>query len=206
MSKFAILLNGDIVVTQRLLDQVSDCEIIAADSGIRNAEALGLNVDLWVGDFDSTSAADYEKYKTVSREAWSEDKDLTDGEIALAAAVRRNASSIVVVGAFGGRIAHIASNMHLGFGFDGQMILTSGEEEAMPVKNTVTPDWPGDINFSILAFDDLEGVSITGAKWPLDNVTVPAGSGWTISNVVSQNLEVSVKSGRALLVGELSEK
>ena len=205
MSKFAILLNGEITVTERLLAQVDGCEVIAADSGIRNAEALGLNVDLWVGDFDSTTPAEYEKYKNASRETWPEDKDLTDGEIALAAAVKRGATSIVLVGAFGGRIAHVTSNMLLGFQFDGQTVLTSGLEEGLPIDDTIMPDWPGDTIFSILAFDDLKGVSIRGAKWPLDDVSVPAGSSRTLSNVVAGQLQVTVKTGRALLVAELED-
>lgn len=204
MSKFAILLNGDIVVTERLLDQVSGCTVIAADSGIRNAKALGLDIDLWVGDFDSASAHHFDIYKDAARENWPQDKDLTDGEIALNAAVRRGARSILLVGAFGGRISHVTSTMLLSFGFKGEIVLTSGKEEAIPIRGTVNPDWPVDTVFSVLAFDDLKGVSISGAKWPLEDATVRAGLGWTLSNVVCGDFRVSLESGRALLVGEIT--
>ncbi|MCB1719598.1 MAG: thiamine diphosphokinase, partial [Candidatus Competibacteraceae bacterium] len=51
MSHFVILLGGDLSPTPRLRDQVAGARAIAADSGIRHAEALGLDPELWTGDF-----------------------------------------------------------------------------------------------------------------------------------------------------------
>lgn len=56
MSTFVILLGGDLVVTDRLKRQIAGARILAADSGIRHAAALGVEPELWLGDFDSASA------------------------------------------------------------------------------------------------------------------------------------------------------
>lgn len=56
MSTFVILLGGDLVVTDRLKRQIAGARILAADSGIRHAAALSVEPELWLGDFDSTSA------------------------------------------------------------------------------------------------------------------------------------------------------
>ena len=83
MSKFTILLGGDVTPTDRLRKQVAGSRVIAADSGIAHAPALGLSPELWVGDFDS-SGSDLERmFAHVPRHVFPPPKDSTDGEIAL---------------------------------------------------------------------------------------------------------------------------
>ncbi len=203
MGRFAILLGGEVEPTDRLRTQLSGRTIIAADSGIEHARLLGLEVHLWVGDFDSASEASQKEFAHVPREEWSSDKDMSDGEIAIDAALGQGASSILLVGAFGGRADFTVNHLLASFSMPGEVILTSGTEEALPLRGETTPDWSQGTVFSILAFDDLEGVTIKGARWPLDNVSVRSGASHTISNEVAGALSVSVKSGRAMLVGSL---
>jgi len=56
MSRFTLLLGGDLVRTPLLDRQVAGSRVIAADSGIRHAESLGVTPEMWVGDFDSAPA------------------------------------------------------------------------------------------------------------------------------------------------------
>jgi thiamine pyrophosphokinase len=49
-------------------------------------------------------------------------------------------------------------------------------------------------------------LSIKNAEWPLDNVTLPFGSSWTVSNIVRGTLCVSVRSGLAILVANFGEE
>lgn len=204
MSKFVILLGGDISPTDRLKQQVQGGQVIAADSGIRHARALGLEVGLWVGDFDSASKTDVERFETVKREPWDADKDLTDGEIAISRALEAGASSLLLVGAMGGRTDHATAHLLKSFSLPARVLLTSGLEEGIPLSEPQEIDWPTGIVFSILAFDDLKGVSIKGARWPLDNADIPFGAGITLSNEVNGKLQISVASGRALAIANLS--
>lgn len=205
MSRFTILLGGDLVRTPRLAAQAVGTRLVAADSGIRHADTLGLTPELWVGDFDSVSEAMAATYPETPREVFAKDKDKTDGELAIEAALARGATSLLLAGAFGGPRAdhaHLHLAMAIRLSEAGiKTILTSGLQEG----RALLPGWSrfdydrGTL-FSILAFGDLTGLSVTGARWPLDRVTVPFGSSLTISNEVTRELTIELGSGRALVL------
>ena len=65
MTRFAILLGGDMTPTARLRGQIKGARIIAADSGMMHAAALGVVPELWVGDFDSAGSELTMQYREV---------------------------------------------------------------------------------------------------------------------------------------------
>src|SRR5688572_29978445 len=90
--------------------------VVAADGGARHAPALGLRVDRWVGDGDSTSPAELEALEAggATIERSDVDKDESDTELALLAALAAGAGRISLVGALGGvRIDHALANLAL---------------------------------------------------------------------------------------------
>ena len=204
MSRFVILLGGDLVLTPRLQDQVSGARAIAADSGMAHAELLGLDVELWVGDFDSTGKELASRYKAVERQTHSPDKNATDGELAVAEALRRGAGEIVFVGAFGGQSDHMLGHAGLALRLakDGyQTFLTSGREEAYPVlPGNRTIDLPPGARFSIIPFTNLEGLDLENVRWPLIARDVPLGSTLTISNVALGPFTIGLRGGYGLAV------
>src|SRR3954451_14227603 len=74
--------------------------VIAADSGVDLALALGLHIDRAIGDFDSVSAAGLATAEaagaTIERHPTA--KDATDLELALDAAIALQPSHILVIG------------------------------------------------------------------------------------------------------------
>ncbi len=205
MSTFTILLGGDLAATPRLMGRIAGTRVIAADSGMAHAAMLGVTPELWIGDFDSADAALFDRYAQVERKAFPAEKDMTDGELALAEAVRRGATSFIMAGAFGGPRAdhaflHLAAALSVAeTGLD--VLATDGRQEARAVligENAY--DWPAGTLFSILPFTDLSGLTIRGAKWPLGDVEVAFGSSLTMSNVVAGPLTVTLRSGRALIL------
>lgn len=205
MSRFVILLGGDLEPTDRLSAQIAGARVIAADSGIRHASTLGLVPELWTGDFDSVDDTLRERFADIPASVFPADKDMTDGEIAVDAAVARGAGSIVMVGAFGGRRAdhaflHMTAAIRLAEG-GMPVLLTSGSQEGRPLlPGDLSLDYPDGTIFSILAFTRLSGLDVRGAKWPLHQAVVHFGSSLTLSNAVRGRLAISLGEGRAMLV------
>ncbi len=204
MTRFAILLGGDLTVTPRLRAQIRGARVIAADSGMMHAAALKLVPELWVGDFDSAGSELTMQYRDVPRETFPAEKDATDGAIAVAEAIARGATEIVLLGGLGGQTDHTA-------GLLGQSIeiarggraclLTSGTEEAWPlIPGRMTVDLPADTRLSIIAFTDLHGLDLDGVKWPLAKRDVPVGSTLTLSNIALGPVAIALSSGHGVAI------
>lgn len=205
MSTFVIFLGGDLVRTPRLDAALRGARVIAADSGIRHAEMLGLTPELWIGDFDSIGEIDIDIHADVPKEVFPAEKDSTDGELAAEAAIARGATALVLAGAFGGPRAdhaflHMTAAIRLAEG-GLPVLLTSGLQEGTPLLPGRSEFGYSDGTlFSILAFSSLKGLSVAGAKWPLEDVQIAFGSSLTMSNEVRGNLHVTLREGRALLL------
>lgn len=205
MSTFVILLGGHLTLTERLEQQLAGARFIAADSGIGHAEALGVMPELWMGDFDSAPEEFPERFNAVEKVIYPKEKDLTDGEIAANRAIRLGARRLILAGAFGGQrsdhgMLHLAAAFALRSRVD-EVLLTSGTEEAVPLVagEELHADYPPGTLFSILAWSDLKGLTLKGARWPLESRDVEFGSSLTLSNEVDDKLSVQYRSGRALL-------
>ncbi|MGF9565820.1 thiamine diphosphokinase [Neorhizobium sp. JUb45] len=202
---FTILLGGPLTVTERLTQALAGSRSIAADSGMRHAAALGLQPELWVGDFDSSDAGLQQQWPDVERQSYPPAKNETDGEIATGEAIARGAKRLILAGALGGErsdhaLQHLLHAVRLAEeGFD--ILLTSGEEEAVPLlPGTITLDLPGNSLFSVLGFSDLEGLDIRNVRYPVTDFSLPFGSSRTVSNVAEGTVEFSLQRGRAIVL------
>jgi thiamine pyrophosphokinase len=204
MTKFAVLLGGDVTPTPRLTSQLSGARVIAADSGMRHAAALGLKPELWLGDFDSAGEALIAANPDVPRQTFPTAKDATDGELAVREALDRGAAEIVLVGAFGGQLDHALSHLAQLVALAEQNVkvfATSGDEEAWPLVKQVSL-WQiarGTV-LSVVGLTALKGLSISGVRWPLQTRDVPLGSTLTVSNEVAGDVAISLEQGRAAVL------
>jgi thiamine pyrophosphokinase len=185
--------------------------VVAADSGVDTALALGLQVDLVVGDLDSVSAAGLEAAVAAGAEVerFPVDKDATDLALALDAAARLlgGAGPVVVVGGGGGRLDHLlagalalADPAHAGLRLTAHL----GDATVHVVHGGVTAelDAPAGTLLSILPVGGpAGGVTALGVAWPLAGATLAPGTTWGVSNVVTEPpAVVSVATGTALVV------
>ncbi|WP_417436198.1 thiamine diphosphokinase [Hoeflea sp.] len=204
-STFAVLLGGALEIDDRVLALMQGARVIAADGGMRHAQALGVPPEVWVGDFDSTPEGLSEFHAATPRMPFPAEKNFTDGELAIEEAIERGATRLVLIGSFGGErtdhaLSHLLQAVTLAErGLD--VVLTSGLEEAVPLlPGSRDLDLPAGSLFSVVAFTALNGLSLSGAKYPLDNADIAFGASRTISNVAEGRLTASLVSGRALIV------
>jgi thiamine pyrophosphokinase len=205
MTDFAILLGGRLVRTDRLMKQILGARFIAADGGMVHADALDVTPESWVGDFDSTPDALMARYANILRETHPAEKNLTDGELAVSMALAAGATRLVFVGAMGGErtdhgMAHLVHALALAERLR-DVLLTSGDEEAYPLlPGTRRLDLPPGSLFSIIGFSALEGLTITGARYPLHDFALPFGSSRTLSNVAEGAITLRLAAGRAIVL------
>lgn len=196
-----LLVGGRLVTTPALALLPRPQVVVAADGGARHAAALGIQVDVWVGDFDSSEGVEVD----APREIYPTAKDETDAELAVRLALERGATELVFLGAFGGRFDHTAALMlgSVRLARTGLSItLSSGDEWAWPLlpDMPLALEFPPGVTLSVVACTDLTGLSLSGVRWPLNGATVPLGSGWPISNETAGGLvRAELQGGYALV-------
>ena len=183
--------------------------VVAADGGALGAERLGFPIDLVVGDGDSLVESDLERLATAGVEVRRSpaDKDESDTELAVLAAIERGAAWIVIVGALGGqRVDHAIANVSLlalrALGDRPCSIL----DETARIRLLAGPcemdiEGPPGGLVSLLPLGDVDGVTTEGFVYPLHDERLPMGPARGLSNVrTTSRSRIAVRSGRLLLV------
>ncbi len=187
--------------------------VIAADSGLDHAASLGIGVDLLVGDLDSVTreglATAREAGTTI--EQHQPDKDATDLELSLAAAVRHGAARIVVLGGGGGRIDHLLANATLlaspGWAeIDVEWMVDSAHIIAIRHQATVHGA-PGDILTLLAVGEPADGVTTDGLRYELSDAVLLASSTRGVSNeLTAETATVGVRNGVLLAIHQPAEQ
>jgi thiamine pyrophosphokinase len=187
--------------------------VIAADAGARRAEALGVLPDLVVGDADSLTEGEVARLggMGVPVERASVDKDESDTELAILAALERGASEIRLVGALGGsRVEHTVANLLLLAhpALDGtDMAILAGPSDLRRMGTQTGPGAievvgsPGDF-VSLLPLDTVvEEVRTQGLRYPLHGESLHPGPARGLSNeLLGTSARVTTGRGRLLVI------
>ena len=90
-------------------------DVVAADSGLHVAGSIGVQVNHLVGDLDSADPAEIDTAVAAgtSVDRYPVEKDATDLELALEAAIDRGAQHVVLVDGGGDRLDHLLGNLLL---------------------------------------------------------------------------------------------
>lgn len=185
--KAVILAGGDLVPAPYLRELTAGAGlVVAADSGLRHAEPLGLEPQVVVGDFDSVSTEVLARYPQLPRHSHPVDKDLLDLELAIALATARGATELVVVGAFGSRLDQTLAAILIGARLvrEGMPVsLHDGERDAYFVSagRSFSLSLPSGTTFSLLALQEAR-CTVTGAAYQLDDATLRFGVGLGLAN------------------------
>ncbi len=180
--------------------------VIAADRGLEHARALGLDVNLAVGDFDSASADAVAAAQAAGTgiERHPVDKDATDLELALDAALALAPAQILVLGGDEGRLDHLLS-MLLVLGLpryaEVQIDARIGRARVHVIRGErVLEGIPGEL-ISIFALHGRADVRTQGLSYALAGETLEPGSSLGVSNTFATEVaRIVVERGVALAV------
>jgi thiamine pyrophosphokinase len=184
--------------------------VIAADGGARHATALGLRLDRWVGDGDSIDPADLTALAVagVRIDQVPREKDASDTELAVLAAVEAGAAEVSIIGGLGGaRIDHALTNVALLAhpALEGRAVRLYDERGAR-----LSLVWgPGEASLDGHV-DDLVtlvpvggpavGVTTSELRYPLLDEILEPGSSRGLSNArTAPRAGVSLREGRLLV-------
>jgi len=207
-NKILIITGGQIedqFLTELILSQQYSM-VIAADHGLTAADRLDISLDFIVGDFDSVEEPVIAKYREKSTpiETFPTEKDKTDTEIAIEFALMHNPTGIDIVGATGSRLDHVLANIHLlmlpmQVGVTASILDPKNKIYLKKESFQVHKDKQYGNYVSLLPFTEkVTGLTLKGFKYPLDNVTLIAGSSLGISNEMKEE-EARVEFSQGIL-------
>jgi thiamine pyrophosphokinase len=177
--------------------------VIAADSGLRTALRWGHTPSLVVGDLDSVNDVELQSVGNVQR--FPPEKDATDFELAVDAALSAHATSITVVGSMYGRADHAISVMlGLASGYLKDISVDAFVDESyvQVVRSAARFSKINGTTVSLVpAHGEVSGVTTDGLRYPLVDATLFAGSTRPISNELTGEVAaVSIASGALLAI------
>jgi thiamine pyrophosphokinase len=179
--------------------------VVAADGGLLRARALGLGVDVVVGDLDSATpealaAAEAEGARIVRH---PQAKDATDLELALDEVVALGARRVLVVASAGGRLDHLlgsvlllAEERYAGLELDALV----GDALVHVVRGERTlRGAPGELLTLVPLGGAADGVPTDGLEDPLRGESLAPGTTRGVSNVFLET-EAHVTLERGVLL------
>ncbi|WP_044337434.1 thiamine diphosphokinase [Rossellomorea aquimaris] len=170
---------------------------IGVDRGVYTLLEQSIEPHIAFGDFDSVNEEEWEliqeKVQEVNR--YRPEKDETDLELALNWAIAQHPDRITIFGATGGRLDHFMGNLQL---LMSQSLLSKDiKVEIIDVQNRLYLVKSGEhsveqrhelqyISF-VPVTENVEGITLTGFKYPLKNRNISRGSTLCISNELIQS-------------------
>jgi thiamine pyrophosphokinase len=196
---------------------LTDAEIvIAADGGAASLARLGRRPDVLIGDLDSIEPGLVAQLEAAGTrvDRHPADKEASDTEMALKAAVAAGATEVVVLGAFGGsRLDHELANVLLladpaHAGLDVRAVQDGTRLRALHGRRRLALDGAiGDLVTLLPVGGDAVGVTTAGLRWELAGATLHVGRSRGLSNLVAAvPASVALDDGTLLVVESTASK
>ncbi len=180
----------------------SDAYVICADSGYDKALAAGIIPDLILGDFDSIKSILPENCEVMKAPS---QKDDTDTMLAVKIAMKRGYRNIILVSALEGRtdhsIANIATLFYIKNNNCNGRIIGDNNSAYYLISSSLILECDNERYFSVFAVSENATVTITGAKYSLENHILTKSFPLGVSNEFSDNeCKVTVHDGEVIIL------
>lgn len=183
--------------------------VVACDAAGEWCVRLGRVPDLTLGDFDSAATGAVERLRALGVEVieFPARKNESDLDLAVGAALERNASSVTVAAAFTNRLDHTLAALGLALRVPADVDLRFADPglEARVVRAPAETHLELDVLpgalVSVLALTRASGVTLGGLDYPLVDSSLDALSSLGISNrATGSRITVDVAQGTLLVM------
>lgn len=214
MPRVVIFANGEIPNPEaaRALLHEGDY-LLAADGGANHLFRMDILPNIVVGDLDSIDEDVLSELTASEVEIvqYPENKDETDLELAIRTSIEIGATSILIVGALGGRLDQTLASLTLlsdpmlaNYQIcldDGEQVAFFCREPAIQREHVEIQGRSGDTVSLIPWGGMVEGVTTKGLKWTLYGESLYPGKTRGISNVmVDDTASIEIRSGLLLVI------
>lgn len=193
MSKCLIITGGtiDISFARDFLQDRKYDRVVAVDAGLEVLRHLHVVPDEVVGDFDTVDPKIIQEYQNlpgIHFEIHKPEKDETDTELALLTAARAGCDQVDILGALGGRMDHAIGNIQLLYQFfrQGMDISIYDAKNRLYLIGGRKKFYKKELYGKYISFlpltESVEGMTLRGFKYPLNNRTIHLGTSLCISN------------------------
>lgn len=186
-----------------------DC-VIGIDRGLEFCYRNQIVPQYILGDFDSIDRqvlAYYENQKEIPVKRYQPEKDASDTRIGLELALKLKSTRIFLLGATGGRLDHYMANLQsllvpLKYGAQAWILDPQNAVTVLDRGRKIRrQELPGKYVSFFSMGDRVEGITLTGFKYPLTDYTLNNDDGIAVSNELArEEAEVSFTKGRLLMI------
>lgn len=195
---------------KRAIEKISPDCIIGIDRGLNFCYRNQIIPQYILGDFDSIDQKIlnfYENQQEIPVKRYKPEKDATDTKIGLELALKLGSDHIFMLGATGGRLDHYMGNLQSlivplaqnasAYILDSQNLITVLDKKTELKKEKQFGKY---ISFFSMG-DKVEGMTLTGFKYPLNNYTMTNDDGIGVSNEIKEETAtVDFTQGLVLMI------
>lgn len=198
-----ILANGEFPVNPRLLQYLRDAgTLICCDGAVNKLLAAGFAAPAWiVGDLDSVSPEIRKKY--AARLIHYEEQETNDLNKAARFCLERNIVPDAILGASGGREDHLLGNLSrfaaISVNFP-QLKLYTDTGCFYAVRGHGAFTMPVGTQFSLFSFEPRQILNVCGAKYPIENMTLPFWHCATLNEAAAPEIIVDASGNFPVLL------
>lgn len=204
-----IFMGGKLDISPELENLVNRSKfIIAADAGMNHAYKMNILPSLFVGDMDSVDNVAYEwaKKHQVIEEKFPERKNATDGELALDRVIAEGYTNLLILGSsMVDRPDHcfavLTYCLQMKKQFHVRSLISDGQDFFMPQSGGERfevdfslyykkIDYPN-IIISLLPFSNVEGLTLNGLSYLVEDFHLPFSSSRGVSNSLEINQHIA---------------
>ena len=209
-ARVVLFVNGHLPAPDQVRAVLAEEDVlIAVDGGLRHIETLGLSPTLIIGDLDSADPHKIKSYRNQGIEirTFPTDKDETDLELALQAAIELKPESIWIVAALGKRVDQTLANIFLLTHPDlakFDIRLFDGHTEVFLIRGSGVIHGEIGQRVSLLPINGpAEDIHTEGLEYPLRGETLYPEKTRGISNrMIAPTATVTLKKGLMLVTRE----